>query len=88
MARELGKTLDDAPDAWSHLSEAYVKPHHYCLTDESDISWSDIPQEYRNDGMPIKNFERWLFQRDRPGFETTPSTACQALCGQLVRCLF
>jgi hypothetical protein len=49
---EMGKTINDAPDAWCFLRESYLK---------------------ENGGHPIKNFERWLYQRDMPGYETTPA---------------
>lgn len=51
VSLELGKTTEDAPDAWSFLRESYIK---------------------NDGGRPVKNFERWLYQRDAPGYETTP----------------
>ena len=55
-AVELGRGVNDAPDAWCYLRESYVHEH--------------------NDGngkvVPVKNFERWLYQRDAPGYETHP----------------
>jgi len=49
---ELGRTIQDAPDAWCFLRESYIK---------------------KDGGIPVKNFERWLYQRDLPGYETTPA---------------
>lgn len=49
---ELGRTIEDTPDAWCFLRESYIK---------------------QNGGTPVKNFERWLYQRDLSGFETTPA---------------
>lgn len=49
---ELGRTIEDAPDAWCFLRESYLK---------------------NDGGRPVKNFERWLYQRDAPGYETTPA---------------
>lgn len=49
---EMGKTIEDAPDAWCFLRESYLK---------------------ENGGHPVKNFERWVYQRDMPGYETTPA---------------
>lgn len=49
---ELGRTVEDTPDAWCFLRESYIK---------------------EDGGRPVKNFERWLYQRDAPGYETTPS---------------
>lgn len=47
----LGKTVEDAPDAWCFLRESYLKG---------------------NEPRPVKNFERWVYQRDIPGYETKP----------------
>ncbi|MFH4967734.1 hypothetical protein V8G61_05960 [Gaetbulibacter sp. M240] len=51
VSLNLGRTAEDAPDAWCFLRESYIKG---------------------NGGRPVKNFERWVYQRDRPGYETTP----------------
>lgn len=48
---ELGRTIEDAPDAWCFLRESYIK---------------------LDGGTPVKNFERWLYQRDATGYETSP----------------
>ncbi|MBI4978517.1 MAG: beta-galactosidase [Spirochaetes bacterium] len=42
---ELGRTVNDAPDAWCYLRESVVKRSNYT----------------------VKNFERWLYQRDGEG---------------------
>ena len=52
VSLEMGRTIDDAPDAWCFLRESYIK---------------------ENGGCPVKNFERWLYQRDAPGYETKPA---------------
>ena len=38
-------------------------------------AWCFLRESYlkSNGGNPIKNFERWIFQRDGPGYETTPA---------------
>jgi len=46
---ELGRTREDAPDAWCFLRETYIR-------------------NGVNDN--VKNFERWIYQRDLPGYET------------------
>ena len=46
VSLELGKTREDAPDAWCFLRESYLRQR------------------------PVKNFERWVYQRDTPGYET------------------
>jgi len=53
---ELGRTAEDAPDAWCFLRESYLK---------------------MDGGTPVKNFERWVYQRDFPGYETTPAVKIQ-----------
>ncbi len=51
----LGRNIEDTPDAWSYLRESYVRQG-----------------EKRNGPVvPVKNFERWLIQRDAPGYTTT-----------------
>lgn len=50
LALELGKTAQDAPDAWCYLRESVVKSGQQ--------------------GQPVKNFERWLYQRDADGAST------------------
>lgn len=51
VSLELGRTEEDAPDAWCFLRESYIK---------------------KNGGRTVKNFERWVYQRDVPGYETKP----------------
>jgi hypothetical protein len=50
----MGKTIDNTPDAWSYLREAYVGGN-------------------QGKPLPLKNMERWLFQRDIPGGMTQPA---------------
>ena len=51
VSLELGRTREDAPDAWCFLRESYLKS---------------------KGGQAVKNFERWVYQRDAPGYETEP----------------
>lgn len=51
VSLSLGKTREDAPDAWCFLRESYLKGR---------------------EAVPVKNFERWVFQRDTLGYETKP----------------
>jgi len=48
LALELGKTAQDAPDAWCYLRESVTKRGE----------------------QPVKNFERWMYQRDADGART------------------
>ena len=50
LALELGKSAQNAPDAWCYLRESVVKSG--------------------KQGQPVKNFERWLYQRDADGART------------------
>ena len=38
-------------------------------------AWCFLRESYlrENGGSPVKNFERWVYQRDMPGYETTPA---------------
>lgn len=38
-------------------------------------TWCFLRESYlkENGGRPVKNFERWLYQRDMPGYETKPA---------------
>ena len=38
-------------------------------------TWCFLRESYlkQDNGRPVKNFERWLYQRDMPGYETTPA---------------
>jgi len=53
VSLELGRTVEDAPDAWCELRESRIR----------------VGDRER----PVKNFERWLVQRDRPGARTVPA---------------
>lgn len=52
----LGRSYEDAPDAWCFLRE----------TQRSGAGQDNRPG-------PLKNFERWLYQRDRSSHQTTPA---------------
>jgi hypothetical protein len=54
---ELGRTRADAPDAWSFLRESNLSGMGHGVPD-----WATPG--------PVKNFERWLYQRDSKGYET------------------
>lgn len=60
VSLELGRTAADAPDAFCALRESYLRNRN-------------IGRE-GNDVSPVKNFERWLYQRDRDGgYQTRPA---------------
>jgi hypothetical protein len=60
---ELGKSVEDAPDAWVVLREA------------EDVYWSRDDDSHTWTGAPfIRNWERWVVQRDVPGAMTERGT--------------
>lgn len=58
VALELGKNARNAPDAWCYLRQSYVPDH-------MNGNW--------NKAVAVKNFERWLYQRDTDGARTSPA---------------
>ncbi|MBT3292470.1 MAG: hypothetical protein HN380_34520, partial [Victivallales bacterium] len=58
VALELGKTVKTAPDAWCYLRESHVR---------NRANWKDKTP------LKVKNFERWLYQRDADGARTEPA---------------
>lgn len=67
LSQELARTVDDTPDVWTFLRTSYLKPEHY---KENDFQGRTITEEETKEGIPVRNFERWLYQRDAEGFET------------------
>ncbi|MCF7850020.1 MAG: hypothetical protein K9M45_14295 [Kiritimatiellales bacterium] len=55
VCHELGRTVDDTPDAWCALRENTIQSN--------------------NRTGPVKNFERWLYQRDPEEYKTEPAIA-------------
>ena len=43
--------------------------------EDAPDAWCFLRESYikQDGGIPVKNFERWLYQRDAPGYETTPA---------------
>jgi hypothetical protein len=43
--------------------------------EDTPDTWCFLRESYikKDGGVPVKNFERWLYQRDAPGYETTPA---------------
>jgi hypothetical protein len=62
VGQSLGRTIEDTPDIWCALRESYLKTGIYRKI------FGKWPQSKE---FPVKNFERWLYQRDTPGAETT-----------------
>ncbi len=58
VALELGRTVRTAPDAWCYLRQSFVP-------DRLHKKW--------NQPLAVKNFERWVYQRDADGARTVPT---------------
>jgi len=74
LSLELGRTVDDAPDVWTFLRTSYLRASNYQNNDYRNRTFSAIE---KTEGIETKNFERWLYQRDAPGFETQPAVKIQ-----------
>jgi hypothetical protein len=74
LSLELGRTVEDAPDVWTFLRTSYLRASNYQNND-----WKNRPitTTEKNEGIETKNFERWLYQRDAPGYETQPEVKIQ-----------
>ncbi|MBF0196889.1 MAG: hypothetical protein HQL32_04235 [Planctomycetes bacterium] len=68
VGQSLGRTIEDSPDIWCALRESYLSANYY-----KKIYGGKAPKEIREEGVPAKNFERWLYQRDNKGAETSPT---------------
>jgi hypothetical protein len=69
LSQELGRTVTDAPDVWAFLRTSYIKANNYASKDYRGRVQSDLEKA---EGIETKSFERWLYQRDAPGYETQP----------------
>jgi hypothetical protein len=74
LSLELGRTVEDAPDVWTFLRTSYLKSNNY---QNKDYQNRPISQKEKKEGIESKNFERWLYQRDAPGYETQPDVKIQ-----------
>ena len=74
LSLQLARTVEDTPDVWTFLRTSYMKAGNY---QNQDKSKRPISSEEKKEGIPIRNFERWLHQRDADGFETRPAIRIQ-----------
>lgn len=70
LSLEVGRTVEDAPDVWAFLRTSYLKASTYRA---KDVLNRTITATEEKEGIPVKNFERWLYQRDAEGYETRPA---------------
>ncbi len=74
LSQELGRTVEDAPDVWAFLRTSYLRASNYSNNDYLNRT---ITATEKTEGIETKNFERWLHQRDAPGYETKPAVKFQ-----------
>lgn len=74
LSLQLARTVEDTPDVWTFLRTSYMKAGNYQNLDRLSRPISAVE---RKEGIPIRNFERWLHQRDAEGFETRPAMKIQ-----------
>ena len=76
LSLSLGRTAEDAPDVWSFLNTFYLRKSNYSNNDWQNPKRIFTTKE-NNEGIEAKNYERWLYQRDAVGYETTPAVPIQ-----------
>ncbi len=74
MALQLGRSVQDSPDVWSFLCSTRMMGRGYHKLDGGQRG---VSEEELKQGIEVKNFERWLTQRDEKGFETEPAMPIQ-----------
>jgi len=77
LALELGRTVEDAPDVWAFLNTFYMRQPYYSGLDWQNPKRTYTETETKSRAIETKNFERWLYQRDAVGYETTPAVPIQ-----------
>ncbi|MBF0199612.1 MAG: beta-galactosidase, partial [Planctomycetes bacterium] len=65
VGQSLGRSVENSPDIWCALRESYLNDAYY-----GKAFNHKIPRKLAEAGKTVKNFERWLYQRDTKGFET------------------
>lgn len=74
LSQELGRTIENAPDVWTFLRTSYLRASNY---ENNDYLNRPITSAEKAEGIETKNFERWLYQRDAPGYETQSAVKIQ-----------
>jgi len=74
LSLELGRTVEDTPDVWTFLRTSYLRASYY---QNNDYLNRPLTAAEQAEGIETKNFERWLYQRDAPGYETRPAIKIQ-----------
>lgn len=74
LSLQLARSIEDTPDVWTFLRTSYVQSKNYTRND-----WKDRPitEQEKKEGIEVKNFERWLYQRDALGYETQAAVKIQ-----------
>ncbi len=80
ISLELGRTVEDTPDIWTFMcqstlqTERFEGVNHEGFSRDTERIFTDAE---RANGVEVKNFERWLHQRDREGYMTEPAVMTQ-----------
>ncbi len=69
ISLQLARTIEDTPDIWSFMTQSTLKSSALSFTD-----YDGTVHSYDSD-TEVKHFERWLYQRDKEGYETVPTMA-------------
>lgn len=72
VSQEMGRTVEDTPDVWSFLCEAYIRATTFTQDGLEPPYYRPFDSFEQKNGVAVKNMERWLHQRDKEGYETTP----------------
>lgn len=68
VSLSLGKDVYSTADAWVYLRQSNLAPNN------PHTNYPMNPEAYNDDGTkPLKNFERWLYQRDSQSIKTLPA---------------
>lgn len=76
LSMELGRTIDDTPDIWSFMCSTTLKAGVFRgvnFDGSKRTFYRELTSEDFGNGIEAKHFERWLYQRDRVGYETEPA---------------
>ena len=76
VGQSLGRTINDTPDVWCALRESYLAGYLREAIDGSETK----PQQAWRHPLPVKNFERWLYQRDDKTHATQPAVRLPHAC--------
>ncbi len=80
ISQELARTVEDTPDIWTFMCQTTLQANRFeGVNHEGYLLDSEltIGEQEQANGVEVKNFERWLYQRDAEGFITEPAVKIQ-----------